>query len=158
MQKIFTNIEQIVFYQIMEYKVFNIEFEGIDKCGKDYMVQYFLKVRPNIYTPKARGILSQLVYTKMYGRNDDYKVNQGYLDNTLFVYLKVDKADWEVRCKLENEPMTDYDKSVEAFDNGFDDLYNKVSDKRQILVLNTSALTPYQIVNFVCRRLDELNA
>lgn len=141
----------------MKYKVFNIEFEGIDKCGKDYIVQYFLKYCPNIYTPKARGIISQLVYTKMYGRNDDYLVNEGYLNNTLFVYLDVDKEDWQIRCKLTNEPNTDYEKSKSAFDAEFSEL-EKYVNKYQILKCNTSKMTPFEIVQEVKKRLNLLNS
>ena len=139
------------------FNVFNIEFEGIDKCGKDYLTQYFLKYCPNIYTPKARGILSQVVYTDMYGRYDEYNVSNGYLDNTLFVYLKVDEDDWNIRCALTNEPRTNYEKSVKYFDCGIEWLKRKVKDDNQILEINTSHTTAIDIVKLVKERLDLLN-
>lgn len=42
----------------MKYKVFNVEFDGIDKCGKDSVMKQMFSVVPNKYIPKARGILS----------------------------------------------------------------------------------------------------
>ena len=122
----------------MNYKVFNIEFEGIDKCGKDTIVQYFLKYCPNIYTPKARGVISQIAYTKMFGRNDNYQVNDGYLENTLFVFLDVDKRDWEIRCKLTNEPHIDYEQSTKEFIDAFDYVRERLNDNNHFMFFNTS--------------------
>lgn len=139
------------------YKVFNIEFEGIDKCGKDTIVQYFLKYCPNIYTPKARGIISQIAYTKMFGRNDNYAVNDGYLKNTLFVFLDVDKRDWEIRCKLTNEPHIDYEQSTKEFMTAFSYVRERLNDNNHFMVFNTSITTPFEIVKEVVERLELLN-
>ena len=87
----------------MKFKVFNIEFDGIDKVGKDTIMKQIFSMAPNKYIPKARGIMSQIAYSALNNRNYEYEINKGYLDNTLIVYLTVDEDDWKVRCDLSNE-------------------------------------------------------
>ena len=42
----------------MKYRVFNVEFDGIDKSGKDSVMKQIFSYAPNKYIPKARGLLS----------------------------------------------------------------------------------------------------
>ena len=152
----------------MTYKVFNVEFDGIDKCGKDSIMKQMFSVVPNKYIPKARGILSQIAYSKLFNRDAQYNVSNGYLENTLIVYLTVDEDDWNVRCDLSHEhelnkrrsdveAQIKYKSSSEAFDYAYDTLYKANPYKRNMMKLNTSELTPYKIIVEVKNRLEELN-
>jgi hypothetical protein len=84
----------------MKLDVFNVEFDGIDKCGKDTIWRTMISYHQNRYIYDARGILSQLAYAKLFNRDYEYKYTEGYFENTLVVYLTVDKDDWEIRCDI----------------------------------------------------------
>lgn len=154
----------------MKYKVFNVEFDGIDKSGKDSIMHQIFAVAPNKYIPKARGLLSQLAYADLYKRDVDYQVTEGYIENTLFVLLTVDEDDWNVRCKLtgeheKNKSRSDmeaavvYDTNSEVFNKAYNTLLDKYRDKYEdhFMTFNTSKQTPYQIITQVVARLEELN-
>ena len=154
----------------MEFKVFNIEFDGIDKSGKDTIMKQIFSADPNKYIPKSRGLISQIAYSKLNNRNYIYNVNKGYLDNTLFVYLTVDEDDWKIRCDLTNELVVDrsrcdtqnnvrlnYNSHMNAFNYAYNEVYNMLEDKRQIMSFNTSEMTPYAIITQVIAVLNELN-
>ena len=87
----------------MKFKVFNVEFDGMDKAGKDSIMAQIFSAAPNKYISNARGLLSQVAYAKLYNRDWEYDFTDGYLDNTLFVYLTVDQADWKIRCDVTHE-------------------------------------------------------
>lgn len=152
----------------MKYKVFNVEFDGIDKSGKDSIMRQIFSYAPNKYIPKARGLISQLAYTDIFGRDVKYDVSKGYLDNTLFVLLTVDEDDWNVRCDLSHEHeknkfRNDVEKQIEwkshseAFERAYEKLKSEYPDKRHFMKFNTSKVTPIQIIREVVKRLDELN-
>ena len=152
-----------------KFRVFNIEFDGIDKSGKDTIMKQIFAYAPNKYIPKSRGLLSQIAYSNLNKRNYEYEVTKGYLENTLFVYLTVDKEDWNIRCKLSGE----YENNAKRFDmkdnvaltydlhsNAFDIAYAYIStlvDPTHMMKFNTSKMTPYQIIKAVVERLDMLN-
>lgn len=153
-------------------KVFNVEFDGIDKCGKDSVMKQMFAVVPNMYIPKARGLISQVAFAKMFNRDFMYEATTGYLENTLFVYLTVEEDDWNVRCKLTHEHELNknrsdvegeilYKKSVEAFDYAYDLIkkYAPIGIKnKNFMKFNTSQVTPINIVKAVAIRLEELNS
>ena len=143
----------------MKIKVFNIELEGIDKCGKDSVKRYFFYLAPGKYLPRARGLLSQLVYTELYDRDIEFDATD-YVKNTLFVLLLVDKQDWEIRCKLTNEPDTGF--SFEQMQNAFSNSVNRLHrdfdvPTERVMIFNTSHTTPFEISKKVCERLEYLN-
>lgn len=139
---------------------FNIEFDGIDKCGKDTIKSQIWYFAPGMYLPRARGLMSQLAYAKLYERKINYNVDLGYIKNTCFVLLDVDEQDWEIRCKLTNEPNTkfSYSKTREAFFDALIELKTKynVSDKR-LFVYNTTYMTPFVIAKDIVSRLEYFN-
>lgn len=140
-------------------KIFNIEFDGIDKSGKDSIRPYIWYLEPGKYLARSRGLLSQIAYSNLYERDFSYE-DKGYTRNTLFVLVNVDKKDWEIRCKLTNEPKMDftYEQSKEAFSNAITTLLNEYNvPLGQILVVNSSENTPYQIAKMICERIKELN-
>lgn len=141
-------------------KVFNIEFDGIDKCGKDTVKSQIWYFAPGMYLPRARGLISQLAYAKLYKRDVNYDIERGYVMNTLFVLLEVDKQDWEIRCKLTNEPSMDftYEEMTQAFKLALYELKERFNvPEDRILVFNTSEYTSYTIASIITTRLEYLN-
>lgn len=141
-------------------KVFNIEFDGIDKCGKDTIKSQIWYFAPGMYLPRARGLISQLAYAKLYKRDVNYDIERGYVMNTLFVLLEVDKQDWEIRCKLTNEPNTGFthEEMTRAFKLALYELKERFNvPENQILVFNTSEYTPYAIADEIKTHLEYLN-
>lgn len=143
----------------MKLKVFNIELDGIDKCGKDSVRPYVFYLEPGKYLCRARGLISQIAYAKLYKRNIEWD-GADYAKNTLFVLLEVDKQDWEIRCKLTNEPNTGftYEEMTQAFKLALYELKERFDvPENQILVFNTSEHTPYTIADKIKTHLEYLN-
>jgi hypothetical protein len=143
----------------MKLKVFNIELDGIDKCGKDSVRPYVFYLEPGKYLCRARGLISQIAYAKLYKRNIEWD-GADYAKNTLFVLLEVNKHDWEIRCKLTNEPNTGftYEEMTQAFKLALYELKERFDvPENQILVFNTSEYTPYAIADKIKTHLEYLN-
>lgn len=143
----------------MKLKVFNIELDGIDKCGKDSVRPYVFYLEPGKYLCRARGLISQIAYAKLYKRNIEWD-GADYAKNTLFVLLEVDKQDWEIRCKLTNEPNTGftYEEMTQAFKLALYELKERFDvPENHILVFNTSKYTPYAIADEIKTHLEYLN-
>lgn len=143
----------------MKLKIFNVELDGIDKCGKDSVRPYLFYLEPGKYLCRARGLISQIAYAKLYERNIEWD-GTDYAKNTLFVLLEVDKYDWEIRCKLTNEPNAGftYEEMTQAFRLALYELKKRFNvSESQILVFNTSEYTPYTIVDKIMARLECLN-
>ena len=131
---------------------YRIILEGIDKTGKDQIREYIRKLSNGKYTCSARGFVSLMAYSNLYNRDYKYDIQQE--TNTIIVYLTVDKEDWEVRCKINNEPAIDYEKNKEAFE----EVINKLrKDKFRILEYDTSIWPPYQIAKQVIEIVDSIN-
>lgn len=143
----------------MKLKVFNIELDGIDKCGKDSIRPYVFYLEPGKYLCRARGLISQIAYAKLYKRNIEWD-GANYAKNTLFVLLEVNKHDWEIRCKLTNEPNTGftYKEMTQAFKLALYELKERFDiPENHILVFNTSEYTPYAIADEIKTHLEYLN-
>lgn len=143
----------------MKLKVFNIELDGIDKCGKDSVRPYVFYLEPGKYLCRARGLISQIAYAKLYKRNIEWD-GTDYAKNTLFVLLEVNKHDWEIRCKLTNEPNTGftYEEMTQAFKLALYELKERFDvPENHILVFNTSEYTPYAIADEIKTHLEYLN-
>ena len=143
----------------MKLNVFNVELDGIDKCGKDSVRPYMFYLEPGKYLCRARGLISQIAYAKLYKRDIEW-AGTDYAKNTLFVLLEVNKQDWEIRCKLTNEPSLDftYEQMTQAFKLALYELKERFNvPENQILVFNTSAYTPYTIADEIKTRLEYLN-
>lgn len=143
----------------MKLKVFNIELDGIDKCGKDSVRPYVFYLEPGKYLCRARGLISQIAYAKLYKRNIEWD-GADYAKNALFVLLEVDKQDWEIRCKLTNEPNTGftYEEMTQAFKLALYELKERFDvPENHILVFNTSEYTPYAIADEIKTHLEYLN-
>lgn len=154
-----------------EITVFNVELEGIDKCGKDTVRKAILEVFPNICSYKARGILSQLAYERLYNRPWSYPVTEGYLKNTLIVKLDVYEKDWRERLDFTDEIafnasrsdvdfVSDYLRHTTAFNEAWDYLRNLDIAKNyqdHFMRCNTSLLTDFEIAQQIKQRVIELN-
>lgn len=143
----------------MKLKVFNIELDGIDKCGKDSVRPYVFYLEPGKYLCRARGLISQIAYAKLYKRDIEWD-GTDYAKNTLFVLLEVNKHDWEIRCKLTNEPNTGftYEEMTQAFKLALYELKERFDvPENHILVFNTSEYTPYAIADEIKTHLEYLN-
>lgn len=143
----------------MKLNVFNIELDGIDKCGKDSVRPYVFYLEPGKYLCRARGLISQIAYAKLYKRNIEWD-GADYAKNTLFVLLEVNKHDWEIRCKLTNEPNTGftYEEMTQAFKLALYELKERFDvPENHILVFNTSEYTPYAIADEIKTHLEYLN-
>lgn len=143
----------------MKLKVFNIELDGIDKCGKDSVRPYVFYLAPGKYLCRARGLISQIAYAKLYKRDIEWD-GVDYAKSTLFVLLDVDKRDWEIRCKLTNEPNTGftYEEMTKAFRLALYELKERFDvSENQILVFNTSEYTPHAIADEIKTHLEYLN-
>lgn len=143
----------------MKLKIFNVEFDGIDKCGKDAVKSYLFYLEPGKYLSRARGLMSQLAYAELYNRDIEFDAAD-YAKNTLFVLLLVDKEDWEIRCKLTNEPDTgfSFEQMQRAFSNSMNRLLRDFDVPiERVMIFNTSYVTPFEISKKVCEKLKYLN-
>ena len=131
-------------------KRYCISFEGIDCSGKELVGKYVNILGNYKYVLMDRGLLSNITYARMNGRNYSYSIKP--YDGWIIVYLTVDKEDWEVRCKLKNEPKISYEVHTNEFNNSAMAL-----DKAgiPILVYNTSKYTPYQIAKDIIKYMED---
>lgn len=134
--------------KINKYIVF---IDGIDKAGKDLVASYVDYLSNRKYIAKARGIISQVAFSKLYNRNYDYLLDP---NNSIQVYLTVDKPDWQIRCKLNNEPSIDYETNLEAFNKAKNFIKNS---GYTVLEFNTSEETAFSIANKIVSFMDSLN-
>lgn len=141
----------------MKIKIFNVELDGIDKCGKDSIRPYLFYLEPGKYLCRSRGIMSQIAYATLYNRDLKFDI-QDYAKNTLFVLLDINEEDWEIRCKMTNEPKTfSFYTMRQTFYNAFYALKKYGVPKNQLMIFNTSDNTPYSIMKQIQARLKLLN-
>lgn len=130
----------------------SIFVDGIDRSGKNTVVKYIHNLANHRYMAYDRGIFSNITYDRMFNRNVEYDINQ--YKPFVFVYLYCDKEDWNIRCKLTNEPKIDYADHLNAFDITYDQFKN---NGFKIITFNTSYAAPYQIALEVINYVNVLN-
>lgn len=133
-------------------KTYCISFEGIDKAGKWQVLKYVDILANHKYVLMDRGLMSNITYARIYKRDYQYDVSQ--FKDWVFVYLFCDEDDWNVRCKLTNEPAIDYTKHKLEFDKTYE-MFTKAGFKT--LSANTSHITPYNLALEIIRQIEELN-
>ena len=126
-----------------------ISVEGIDKTGKELIRKYLDILGKHKYVLMDRGIISNVAYAKLWHRPYSYELS--VFKDWLFVYLTTDKEDWEVRCKLTNEPKIDYDLNKSIFDETVNEF---VKLGFQTLTFNTSQMTPYSIAKAIITYME----
>lgn len=126
---------------------YTIEIEGIDKTGKDLIKQYIIELSNYKYVVHTRGILSNMVYAEKYNRDFDYIINY----KPIIIYLEVNRDDWDIRCKINHEPKTDYELDLNLFEK-----YINTLKTQEVMILryNTSEITPINIAKSVLNYID----
>ena len=133
-------------------KYYSISFEGIDKAGKWQVLKYVDMLSNHKYVLMDRGLMSNITYARIFKRDYQYDVEQ--FKDWVFVYLFCDEDDWNVRCKLTNEPAIDYTKHRLEFDKTYE-AFTKAGFKT--ISANTSHITPYDLAKEIIHQLEELN-
>ncbi len=134
-------------------KLYNIVLDGIDKTGKDTIRQYIFYLQNAKYICNTRGYMAMKVYSKLYNRDYEYDIeNQKYILNVL---LTADKEDWEIRCKITNEPKIDYEQHSKEFYSVYEELTNA---GYHTLIFNTSRLTPCEIAKKILEYINNVNS
>ena len=136
----------------MQMKHYCISFEGIDKTGKELVGKYVDILGKHKYVLMDRGLISNITYARMYGREYEYDVEQ--FRNWVFVHLVCDEADWKVRCKLTKEPEIDFFKNTNEFAATFKNFRDLGFN---VLTFNTSHYTPYDIATMIIQHMEKLN-
>ena len=85
--------------------------------------------------------------------NRGYQYDMSTQKNIVNVLLTVDKEDWLIRCKNTGETVIDYEKHTTEFRKVFNDLQNA---GYEVLLYNTSAMTPYQIAKDIVEMLNKI--
>ena len=129
-----------------------ISFEGIDKSGKDIVRKYVNILGNYKYVLMDRGLLSNIVYSKLYNRDYNYDITQ--FKQWIIVLLKPEYEDWKIRCKLTNEAYINYDENIKLFNQYAKELQN---NGIKILEYNTTKLTPYTIAKNIIENIEKLN-
>lgn len=133
-------------------KTYSISFEGIDKVGKWQVLKYVDLLANHKYVLMDRGLMSNITYARIFKRDYQYDLEQ--FKDWIFVYLFCDEDDWNIRCKLTNEPAIDYTKHRLEFDKTYD-MFTKAGFKT--MSANTSHVTPYDLAKEIIRQIEELN-
>lgn len=134
----------------MKLKYYTLVVDGIDKSGKDTLAKYLIQLSKYNCIVNARGILTQVAYSKLYSRDVDYDLEQQR--DIVNIFLTVDEEDWNIRCKITGEPKIDYKTNVESFEYAKD----RLKDSIILFEYNTSKMTPYEIAKDVLERVSKL--
>lgn len=131
-----------------------VVLDGIDKTGKDLIAHYVFELSGKRYIAIPRGIISMIAYDKIYNRGIKYDLEAEKNAPVLNVLLTVNKDDWEIRCKVNNEPAIDYDEHHKAFIEATSQLMHA-----GILVrsYNTSDMTPVNIAKNIVAFMHSIN-
>lgn len=136
-------------------KHYEVFIDGIDKSGKDSLARYIDKYCGYTLCVHSRGMLSTIAYNILYGREVDYQNFRGNPCQPLYVLLKVDKKDWEMRCQLTSEPAISYEKNVEVFDRA-EEIVKQLGYK--VIEFNTTQYTLDTIAKAVVGYIETENS
>lgn len=129
-----------------------IAFEGIDRSGKNVVSKYVNILGKYKYVLMDRGLLSNITYARMNGRDYEYDISQ--FKTWVIVYLVCAREDWEVRCKIDNEPPIDYETNMRELSKTAADLQKAGIE---VLVYDTSAQAPYAIAKDILMKIERLD-
>ena len=133
-----------------KFKIDTIILEGVDKTGKDTLVQYIDKVCNHKYAVYQRGNISNNAYAKIFNRQT---YNYSMSHNALYVLLTADVEDLKIRFKITNEPNIDIKTHLEVFEDTFAEMTKGCYASKY----NTSELTPYKIAKSIVDLVDNIN-
>lgn len=74
--------------------------------------------------------------------NRGFKYDIGSFIDTLFVFLDVCKEDWEIRCKVSNEPNISYESHYAMYEEAIEEFK---SEGCRFIRYNTSEMSMYSI-------------
>lgn len=124
--------------------------DGIDKTCKDLIASYLWYLSKKNIQVNNRGIISCISFAKLFGREVEFDYSK-YKDVD-YVYLTTCKEDWEVRCKVSNEPKLDF--SFEEMKQTFDDTVADLIKKGyNIYVYNVSTDSIFNIAKQIIEDL-----
>jgi len=130
--------------------------EGIDKTCKDLIAAVICKLTNFKYIFVGRGLISIIAYAKKFGR--DYEYNLENMKHTLFVHLKTEKLDWEIRCKQSNEQPINFEEDTALFDETIAELKHKLGDDLKIIEFNVSHTAIFDIAVEISKYIEKLNS
>ena len=133
-----------------KFKIDTIILEGVDKTGKDTLVQYIDKICNHKYAVYQRGNISNNAYAKIFNRKI---YNYNMYHNVLYVLLTADIEDLKIRFKITNEPNIDIKTHLEVFE----DTFTEMTKGCYTVKYNTSELTPYKIAKSIVDLVDNIN-
>lgn len=134
-------------------KYYCISFEGLDRTGKGQIGKYVDILGKHKYVLMDRGIMSNITYARMYGRDYQYDIDQ--FKPWTFAYFVCDEEDWQVRCKMSNEPAIDFVQNLEEFEKTRMMFEQKGFD---VLFINTSRISPYDAALKIIQHMEKKNA
>lgn len=135
-------------------KIHCVALDGIDKAGKSTLVKYLAQLSNFTLTILDRGPLTNIVWNKIKNRDINYDMEMW--KNCIFVRLSVDKHDWEIRCRIHNEPPMplSYEEMNKAYDVEFETFKNRGF---HVLEFNTTEMTQYKIAEKIIEYLNSIN-
>lgn len=119
-----------------------IILEGVDRTGKDSIRHEIVKQSNGQIVVMCRSYISQIVYSRIYGRNINEKEYFDLIKKTKKIGYEyyILTANLEVlleRFKQTNEPMIDIKRDLVAFDN--------IAKELNIKIFNTSFKRPAEL-------------
>lgn len=135
----------------MKYKYWEIEIDGPDKAGKDLVCKYLCEMSGWRFSINVRGLMSQQVYAKKFGRDYEYDV-LNFNKNKILILLTGEPEDLAIRCKLTNEPEYNIKKDLELFES----TARHLEEAFNVLYYNTTYISPYHIAKKVIAYIDKL--
>lgn len=127
---------------------YNIQIDGVDKTGKDLLLNYITRLTNHKYVIQSRGLLSQIAYSIIYDR--DYKYDISVYEHTIFIYLTANTNDLKVRHSITQEPKIDIERDLEVFNNVVEYYKNLL----EIYTFDTSKEAPYSIAKKVINIIE----
>lgn len=135
----------------MKYKYWELEIDGPDKAGKELLCKYLCEMSHYRFSINVRGLMSQLVYTRKFGRGMEYDTS-AFSKTKVLVLLTADVEDLMIRCIATNTPSYDFEYDLKLFEQTAD----KLKPEYIILRYNTSCDTPYEIAKNVIEKINRL--
>lgn len=135
----------------MTYKYWEIEIDGPDKTGKDLLCRYLCEMSGWRFSINVRGLISQLVYAKKFGRDFEYDTSN-FSKNKVLILLTGEPEDISVRCKATHEPSYNIEGDLELFREAA----KKAKETNIVVEYNTSYFAPYTIAQSVLNLINQL--
>jgi len=119
-----------------------IILEGVDRTGKDSIRHEIVKQSNGQIVVMCRSYISQIVYSRIYGRNINEQEYFNLIEETkkLGYEYYVLEADLNVlykRFKQTNEPMIDIERDLNAF--------RQIAKELNLKLIDTSIKTPVEL-------------